>query len=177
MAGKITRAQKRFVDFYIEQDFKNASAAYIRAYPQSSEESARRQASRLLTNVDIQEYLSSVIAEALHRDKIPVEKRIFDYWVRRAFYDITELIDIHGNVKLTEGELREKGLEDCIDSVNKKIDAQGNAIITYKFADKDRAAEMLQKYIQMIHEKIEIDFINPEVRAALRSAFSPEEAP
>jgi phage terminase small subunit len=173
---KITKAQRNFVNHFIEQDFKNAAVAYQRAYPQSSEESARRQASRLLTNVDIQEYLSSVIAEALHRDKIPVEKRIFDYWMRRAFYDITELIDLHGNVKLTEGELREKGLEVCIDSINLKTDANGNNIITYKFADKDRAAEMLQKYIQMIHEKIEIDFINPEVRTALRSAFSPEAA-
>jgi phage terminase small subunit len=173
---KITKAQKNFVNYYIEQDFKNAVGAYQKAYPKASYETARANAAALLANTNIQEYLSSVLTEVLRRDKIPVEKRIFDYWMKRAFYDITELIDLHGNVKLTEESLREKGLAVCIDSINKKIDAQGNETITYKFADKDQAAEMLQKYIQMIHEKIEIDFINPEVRAALRSAFSPESA-
>jgi hypothetical protein len=123
----------------------------------------------------IQEYLSAVIAETLRREKIPLEKRIFDYWMKWAFYDITEIISIDGKMKLTDKKLREKGLEVCIDSINKKIDAQGNVTMVYKFADKDKAVEMLQKYIQMIHEKIEIEFINPEVRYTLGAAFSSPE--
>jgi hypothetical protein len=42
-------------DCFIEQDFKNAAEAYQRAFPKTSGESARRNASRLLTNADIQE--------------------------------------------------------------------------------------------------------------------------
>jgi hypothetical protein len=91
----------------------------------------------------------------LSREKIPLEKRILDYWVKRAFYDITEIISINGKMKLTDKKLREKGLEVCIDSINKKVDAQGREIITYKFADKDKAVEMLEKYIQMIKPQIQ----------------------
>jgi phage terminase small subunit len=157
-SGKeITRSQKKFLDYFIENDFRNATDAYLKAYPKASFETASRNGSRLLKNAGIQEYLSTVIAEVLQREKIPLEKRIFDYWMRRAFYDITELIDLHGKVKLTEVELREKGLEVCIDSINQKVNARGETIVTYKFADKDRATEMLQKYIQMIHEKVEIN--------------------
>jgi phage terminase small subunit len=154
---EITRAKKKFIACFIANDFRNATGAYLKAYPKASYDTARANAAKLLANACVQEYLSSVIAEALRRDKIPLEKRIFDYWMKRAFYDITELIDLHGNVKLTEEELREKGLEVCIDSINQKASAQGETVVTYKFADKDRAAEMLQKYIQMIHEKIEVN--------------------
>jgi phage terminase small subunit len=163
----VTRAQKTFVARFIENDFRNAADAYRKAYPKASYDTARVEASKFLTKPNIQEYLSAVIAETLAREKIPLEKRLFDYWMKRAFYDVTEIIGLDGTVKLSGEELREKGLETCIDSVNKKIDAQGNEIVTYKFADKDRAAEMLQKYIRMIHEKVEIEFIDPEVRAAL----------
>jgi phage terminase small subunit len=148
--ARITKAQHDFVNYFIEQDFKNSTAAYRRAYPQASEESARREGSRLLTNVGIQSLISQTLADILQKDKIPLEKRIFDYWMKRAFYDVTEIIDLHGNLMLTEEQLRERGLDACIDSINKKTDAQGRDIITYKFADKDKAADMLQRYIQMV---------------------------
>jgi phage terminase small subunit len=152
---KITKAQRNFVNNFIEQDFKNATEAYMRAYPKVSYESARVIASKTLTNINIQSLISQTITEILAKDKIPLEKRIFDYWMKRAFYDITELIDLHGNVKLTEEELRENGLEVCINSINKKVNAQGETIITYEFADKDKAADMLQRYIQMIKEPVQ----------------------
>ena len=172
----VTRAQKTFVARFIENDFRNAADAYRKAYPKASYDTARVQASKILTKPNIQEYLGAVIAEALAREKLPLEKRLFDYWMKRAFYDVTEIIGLDGTVKLTAEELREKGLETCIDSVNKKINADGAETVTYKFADKDRAAEMLQKYIRMIHEKVEVEFINPAARAALRAVFTPDEA-
>jgi hypothetical protein len=164
----VTRAQKRFIARYIENDFRNATEAYRAAYPKASYDTARVQASRLLTKPNIQEHLSAVIAETLKREKLPLEKRLFDYWMRRAFYDVTEIIGLDGNLKITGEELRERGLAVCIDSVNKKTDAQGNTIVTYKFADRDEAAQTLQKYIRMIQEKVEINHsISPESRAAL----------
>jgi hypothetical protein len=163
----VTRAQKRFLDHYIEQDFKNAAGAYRKAYPEASYDTARANSARLLSKANIQEYLAAVIDGILGREKIAREKRVFDYWAKRAFYDITEIIDLKGSVKITEEELREKGLTACVDSINKKTDAQGNETMIYKFADRDTAVGMLQKYIQMIHEKIEVDFIAPETRAAL----------
>jgi phage terminase small subunit len=169
----VTRAQKKFAARFIENDFRNATDAYLKAYPKASYDTARSEAAKCLAKPSIQEYLSAVLKETLGRDKIPVEKRVFGYWMKRAFYDVTEIIGLDGELKITEEELREKGLEVCIDSVNKKTDAQGQKIVTYKFADKDKAVDMLQRYIRMIHEKIEIDFINPEVRSALAAALSP----
>jgi len=101
----------------------------------------------------IQEEISKQVEVLLDQSKIPLKKQIFDFWMKRAFYDITEIIDLNGTLKLTEKELREKGLHVCIDSVNKKVNAQGKTIIAYEFADKDKAVEMLQKYIQMIREQ------------------------
>jgi phage terminase small subunit len=159
---EITRAKKRFVDYYIEQDFRNASLAYQRAYPKASYDTARVESSRLLAKPDIQEYMGSIIAEVLRRDKIPLEKRLFDFWMRRAFYDITEIIDLQGNIRLTEEELREKGLDVCVDSINRKTDAAGRETYTYKFADKDDAADHLQQYIQMIkRQSLDIGFTGP----------------
>jgi phage terminase small subunit len=165
---KITKAQINFVNYFIDQDFKNATGAYKKAYPKASVESARREASRLLTNVDIQKIISETIVEILEKDKIPLEKRIFDYWMKRAFYDITEIIDVKGEIKLTNEELREKGLTVCIDSINKKINSQGIETITYEFADKDKAADMLEKYIQMIKPKMQ------EVKISGNVAIAPE---
>jgi hypothetical protein len=169
----VTRGQKRFADRYIENDFRNATDAYMKAYPKASYETARANAAKLLANTNIQEYLAAAIAEVLGREKLALEKRIFDVLMKRAFYDVTEIIDLQGNLVITQAKLRAKGLEACVDSVNKKINAQGVPEITYKFADRDRALDTLQRYIRMIHEKTEIDFINPEVRAALAAMLSP----
>jgi phage terminase small subunit len=153
--AKITKAQRDFVNYFIEQDFRNAYEAYMKAYPKASRESARANAPRLLANDSIQSLISKTLADILEKEKIPLEKRIFDYWMKRAFYDITEIISVKGKMKLTEQKLRAKGLEVCIDSINKKTDARGDEIITYKFADKDKAADMLQRYIQMIKEPVQ----------------------
>jgi hypothetical protein len=147
---KITRRQMLFARLYIERDFRSATEAYMQAYPGAAYETARANAARLLAKSNVQDYISGVIAEALGREKLVLEKRIFDYWAKRAFYDITEIIDLHGNLMIAEGELRARGLDACIDSINRKVDARGETVITYKFADKDLAAEMLQKYIQMV---------------------------
>jgi phage terminase small subunit len=169
---KITKAQRNFVNYFIQQDFKNATEAYRRAYPKVSYESARVIASKLLTNINIQKLIGETLTKILEKDKIPLEKRIFDYWMKRAFYDITEIINVNGEMKLTDEELREKGLTVCIDSINKKINTQGIETITYEFADKDKAADMLQRYIQMIKEPIQESKI--EISGTV-STMTPEE--
>jgi phage terminase small subunit len=168
----VTRAQKKFINRYIENDFRNATGAYMNAYPKASYETARVQASRLLAKPNIQECLSAAVAEALGREKLTLEKRIFDVLMKRAFYDITEIVGLKGSLAVTREQLKEKGLDVCIDSINKKINAQGVEEVTYKFADRDRALDTLQRYIRMIHEKTEIEFITPETRAALAAVFS-----
>jgi phage terminase small subunit len=144
--------QKLFCIEYLK-DFNATQAAIRSGY---SKDTAQQIGSENLLKLVIQEEISKQIGVLLDQAKIPLEKQIFDYWIKRAFYDITEIIDIDGNIKLTEKQLRKKGLQVCIDSINKKINSQGKVIIVYEFANKDKAVEMLQKYIQMIKEKIDI---------------------
>jgi hypothetical protein len=173
----MTRAQQNFIRFYIEADFRNATAAYMRAFSRASEETARRNASRLLTKADIQTLIRETLREIIDREKIPLEKRILDFWVQRAFYDITRIIGLDGTLKITEEELRESGLAVCVDSINRKIDVQGHETIMYKFADKDEALEMLQQYIAMIKPQtqvIEIGGLSDEARARLALLYDEE---
>jgi len=140
--------QRRFCREYI-LDLNATQAAIRSGY---SKKTARFQAARLLTKIMVQTEISKHIEEALDYAKLVLKKRLFDYWMRRAFYDITEIIGLDGNIKLTGEQLHEKGLDVCIDSVNKKVNSNGDTIVTYEFADKDKAADMLQRYIQMIRE-------------------------
>jgi phage terminase small subunit len=110
----MTKARKNFVNYYIEQDFKNATEAYKRAYPNASYETAKVEASRLLTKPNIQEHMSAVIAEVLQREKIPLEKRILDTWVKRAFFDLAEIIDSKGALIHPLEELSRQGLSVCV---------------------------------------------------------------
>ena len=59
--------QQRFCDEYLKDC--NGTRAYMVAYPDSSEESARRSASELLTNIDVKQYIEEHNAK-LHNSKI-----------------------------------------------------------------------------------------------------------
>lgn len=143
-------ARMDFVRNFIEQDFTNATGAYMRAYPRAKESAAATAASALLRDSKIQEALSKELAEVLKEKRRPLEKRILDTWLVRAFYDPTEILDLHGNLKITEKELRRRGLHVCIDSINKKLNNRGQSYLEYKLADRDKALDMLRQYIQMI---------------------------
>lgn len=145
----LSEKQRLFCIEYLK-DF-NATQAAIRAG--YSKKTAQEIGAENLTKPIIQNEISSQVETLLDQAKIPLKKQIYDYWIKRAFYDITEIVNLNGTLKMTEEELRAKGLHVCIDSVNKKINSQGKEIITYEFADKDKAVEMLQRYIQMIKDQ------------------------
>jgi len=146
---EINDRQRLFAIEYLK-DF-NATQAAIRAG--YSKKTAFTIGCENLKKPYIQAEISSQVEGLLKQAKIPLEKQIFEFWMKRAFYDITEIVDLYGKLILTEEELRAKGLQVCIDSVNRKVNAKGEAYVVYQFADKDKAIEMLQKYIQMIREQ------------------------
>lgn len=60
----LTETQKRFFEFYVtEEFFCNWTKSYMKAYPDASEESARRLASQLLTNIDILAYIDTLLTD------------------------------------------------------------------------------------------------------------------
>jgi hypothetical protein len=147
----LTPKRARFCHEYLKDC--NATQAAVRAgYAPAS---AGPVSSRMLTNHNVQAELSRLFEDALKEAKIPLEKKIFDYWLKRAFYDVTEIIGMDGCIKLTDEEIRKRGLEVCIDGINQKTAKDGAIHIVYKFADKDDAVEHLQKYIQMIRPDVQ----------------------
>ena len=144
--------QRRFCIEYL-RDF-NATQAAIRAG--YSKKTAYAIGEENLKKPEIQNEISKQVDILLEQAKVPLKKQIFNFWMKRAFYDITEIISPDGEMQLTSEQLREKGLHVCIDSVNKKINARGETYVTYQFADKDKAVEMLQRYIQMIREQVDV---------------------
>jgi len=162
----VLKKRANFVRFYIEQDFNDAAKAYTKAYGTTGN-TAYSSASRLLKDDKIQQMFANEIAVILKEKRIPLEKRILDTWVARAFYDPTEIIDLDGRLTITTAELRKRGLQVCIDAINEKMTAQGDTYVEYKLADRDKALDMLQKYIQMVKPfdmKVDPDK-NPESRS------------
>jgi hypothetical protein len=148
----LVQARADFVRYYIEQDFQNATGAYHRAYPNANEATAAVESSRLLKDPKVQEALSEELIAVIAEKRRPLEKRILDTWLVRAFYDPTVILDLKGQLKITEKELRKLGLHVCIDSIAKKLNNRGQSYLEYKLADRDKALDMLQRYIAMIRE-------------------------
>lgn len=146
-----TKEQLDFVLNYINRGFREPAAAYMEAYPKcKSLQAAHVSASRLLKKDDIKALIKESIESVLSEKKISLEHTLFNYYLIRATYDPTEIIDLNGNLVMTESELRRRGLHVVFDNINKKINNQGMAYMEYKLADRDKAADMLTKYIQMI---------------------------
>ena len=94
--------------------------------------------------------LASELAEGLKLARIPMEKRVVDVWMRRAFYDVADILDDNGSLVDTMANLSKAGLSVCIDGIDVKPDKDGGEHYVYKLADRDKALEMLQKYAQII---------------------------
>lgn len=64
---ELNNKQKIFCREYVKNG-NNGTQAYMKAYPNCSEETARRNASKLLTNTDIQNYIKELQDKAESKD-------------------------------------------------------------------------------------------------------------
>ena len=93
----MTEAQKRFCDEYVI-DF-NGTRAYKAAYPNcKKDETAKAAASRLLTNVNVIQYIQEQKEEL--KEKINVtQEQVINQLARIAFGDIRKLYNEYGGLK------------------------------------------------------------------------------
>lgn len=129
---KLTEKQKRFADYYIETG--NATESYKRAgYSVNSDEAARVNASRLLTNANVRAYIDERIAEK-DSQRIAKQDEILEFLTKVMRGELTEQIP----VGLGDGyfELKDKD--------------------TY-IKDRVKAAELLGKRYAMWTDKQQID--------------------
>ena len=133
---ELTPKQKKFCQEYLK-DF-NATRAYKVAYSAKKDITARTNASKLLTNTNIQNYLSDVMNETKAKDIL----------------DIDGVLD--NLSRLAIGEPREK--------VFKRIDYKGKkpkvvydnvTTVTPQAQDQLKALELLGKYYKIFTDKVE----------------------
>lgn len=90
MAGTLSPKQQAFVDQYLVD--LNATQAYLRAGYRCSEETARRNGHKLLTNTDIQAFVAERMAERAKRTEVDQDRVVLEI-ARLAFSDIRRLFD------------------------------------------------------------------------------------
>ena len=68
--NELNQNQINFCKFYVQEEFFcNWTKSYMKAYPNSSEETARRNASELLTNTDILNHIDSLLVDMWLNDQ------------------------------------------------------------------------------------------------------------
>lgn len=90
MAGTLSPKQQAFVDQYLVD--LNATQAYLRAGYRCSEETARRNGHKLLTNTDIQAFVAERMADRAKRTEIDQDRVVLEI-ARLAFSDVRKLFD------------------------------------------------------------------------------------
>ena len=175
----LTNNQKMFCQEYIKLGM-NGVQAYMKVYKScKKEDTAAAAASRMLRNVNIQEYIKELQSKVEEKAVVKIEDIVNELYAI-AFADRTK---ISKNVK-TEYTDEESGITyydneveladtDKLDSKEKKVIAgykktkHGISVETY---DKVKALELLGKYLGMFTERVEIN--NPEATKILSSINS-----
>lgn len=84
------------------------------------------------------------------RRRFRSKKKILEIRVAQAFYDPADIVDSNGDLVYSMSELKDKGLSVCILNIDKRVDKDGGEHPVYILADREKALDSLQKYIQMI---------------------------
>jgi phage terminase small subunit len=161
----MTEAQKRFCDEYVI-DF-NGTRAYKAAYPNcKKDETAKAAASRLLTNVNVIQYIQEQKEEL--REKINITKeQVINQIARIAFGDIRKLYNENGGLKNIQDLDDDAAAIVAGIETTEEFDGYGEdrEQIGYtkkvKIASKDKALDMLGKYFGIFTEKVEINSDKP----------------
>ena len=137
----------------------NATAAYLRVYPKSSEESARRLGSKLLTNVDVSRRISELKEKRAERQKLSgdmVVKRLAD--IAFAHIGLICVWDEHGNLTLKDQKDLSEGELAAIDHIQCTPVSDGDGgLLGYskrvKMKDSLKALELLSKHLGLLDGK------------------------
>lgn len=142
------RKHERFVEEYLID--LNATQAAIRAG--YSPKTAKEQASRLLSNVNISAAIDKAIAERSKRTGINQDRVLLEL-ARIGFAKITDIIDP------TTAKIKQDASEDdlaCIQSVKIKPNEFG-VEREVRLCDKKAALELLGKHLGMFKDKLELN--------------------
>ena len=154
----LTNKQKVFVNEYLKD--LNATRAYKTAYKNiKSEETARVNGSKLLTNTNVAEEIQKRMDERAKRTEITQDKVLKEI-ARMAFTDITSIVSVK-KFKINIGEYSKVVIKDfseltedqrvCISGVK-----ETKLGIEVSFCSKERALELLGRHLGMFNDKLQI---------------------
>ncbi len=170
----LTNQQKLFCQEYLKLGM-NATQAYMKVYKTcKKEETAIANASRLLRNVKVKEYIEELQSKVEEKAIVSIEDIVKEL-TAIAFTDRTKISKMVTKEKqLEKTTLVYKAVDfsdtDTLDNETKKVIAgykqtqSGLAVETY---DKMKALELLGKYLGMFTETVKIE--NPEATKILSS--------
>lgn len=170
----LTNQQKLFCQEYLKLGM-NATQAYMKVYKTcKKEETAMANASRLLRNVKVKEYIEELQSKVEEKAIVSIEDIVKEL-TAIAFTDRTKISKMVTKEKqLEKTTLVYKAVDfsdtDTLDNETKKVIAgykqtqSGLAVETY---DKIKALELLGKYLGMFTETVKIE--NPEATKILSS--------
>jgi phage terminase small subunit len=162
MSRKLTYLQERFVNNLLSG--MHQDEAYVVAGYKARGASARVNASRLLTNANIQAALENGRKKASDRAVITAE-RILREEARLAFFDIAGLVDKKGKLlplhKLPEDVRR---VIVCLEIIQQP---KGALKYKYKFSDKGKSLERLSRHLGMYNDKLNLGFSSETLNAIL----------
>lgn len=164
----MTDAQKRFCDEYLID--LNATRAYKVAYPNcKKDETARANSSRLLTNANIQNYVTDKQKELEKRTEI-TQDMVVQELAKIGFFNIKDIYNKDGTLKhisdIDEGTARAissvKTLQKA-GSMKISINPEGKDVevpienipeqtIEFKINDKVKALELLGRHLGMFND-------------------------
>lgn len=152
----MTDKQKLFCDEYLID--LNATRAYKFAYPNcKKDETAKSAGSRLLTNVDIQNYIAEKMKEREKRTEI-TQDMVLNELAKIAFLDIRKIYNENGSLKnIHDIDNDTAGAIISIESVEEFAGyGQDREQIGYnkkvKMSDKAKALELIGKHLGMFKE-------------------------
>ncbi len=154
---QLSEQRQRFVDEYLI-DLNGTQAAIRAGY---SVKTAQEQASRLLSNVMVQQAIAKRMAERSKRTGINQDRVVLEL-AKIAFVKMTDVVD-------SNGRIRENATDDdlsCIESIKyKESDNEfgGSVEREVKIGSKLKALELLGKHLGMWNDKIDLNITSPIV--------------
>lgn len=162
----MTNAQKRFCDEYLVD--LNATRAYKVAYPNcKKDETAKSAGSRLLTNVNLQNYISEKIKEREKRTEV-TQDRVINELAKIAFMDIRKLYTENGQLKnIADIDGNTAGAISSLETLE-EYDGYGDDrekigdTKKVRLLDKTKALELLGRHLGIFNDKLDINIKEKE---------------
>ena len=148
----LSKKEKEFLLNYIELG-KNGTKAYLKTYPTSNRNTAAVQASKLLRKHNVSEALQEYLNDIWEQKEEQISQ-LFDNLLGVANYDISQLIDEHGDVRVDEFDKINTFIIQQYDKSESESEKRYSKKVSIKLMDKLKATEMLVKILGMIQEKV-----------------------